>query len=174
MNIFLCVGGAKVTARFSPLLHPRGGAGTNVSLSTSNPGRGNKSRIKIPLWPAWLFAVQRGSLSPPLCSRTSIGPAHGRGRSGESSHWRSAEAASAGSGIHEMSSPSELSASGEKALVGQETWWHQSYLNRYGQQSGPAEGTPFVKCVQKPKATFSTSLFHQNQKDLGQERIWPF
>lgn len=70
-----------------------------------------------------------------------------------------------------MSSPSKLSAFGEKALVGQETWWHQSHLHCFGQQSGPAEGTPLVGYVQKPKAAFSNLLFHQNVKDLGQERI---
>lgn len=45
-----------------------------------------------------------------------------------------AEAASAASEIVKCHQPSQLSAFGEKALVGQETWWHQSYLKCCGQQ----------------------------------------
>ena len=53
-----------MTARFSPLLHPHSGAGTNVSLSPSGPGRGNKSRIKIPLRPTWAICGAEPFLVP--------------------------------------------------------------------------------------------------------------
>lgn len=59
----------------------------------------------------------------------------------------------------------------EEALVGQEVWWHQNFLHCFGQQPGPAEGTPFVGYIQHANATPCTLLFHKNCKDMDQDRM---
>lgn len=156
---FLHVGDAEVTAHFCLPLHSS--AATNVKcLSSSSLGRKqtpNKKSFMTHTSYLWCRAVAAplSSAVTPELPQHEGGDAVGRATSDREQ--RLPVLALRCVKHHQLC---------WKKPMGQVTCWYQSNWYGFGQQSQPAEGTLFVRHIQKTKATFSTVLlFHQNWND---------